>query len=208
VRVMLAGLVMAALPGARAADVDRFLKGVEDHYNNAKTIQVNFTQTYTSKGRKTTEKGTLYLRKPRRMRWQYSVPEGRLWISDGEFVYDYDPQEKRVERTKLKEDNDLRAPLAFLVGRLNFHEDFGRFESTPQGGGMKITALPKSDKMPYTEVTFLASPAFVIQELRVKDAAGSTMDYIFDNEKRDGLFPDSMFRFTPIPGVEVVDSAR
>jgi len=201
-------LAAVALPAVRAADVDKTLKGVEERYNTLKTMQVGFVQTFTAPGRKTAMKGTLFLRKPGRMRWQYSMPEGMLWISDSEFVYSYDPRDKRAEKSKLKDAGDLRAPVAFLLGKLNFHEEFRQFDSTPQGDDLNITAYPKSDKLAYTEVRFLVSPNFVIKQLTVKGQDGSVMEYSFDGEKKDPLLTAALFQFTPPPGVEVVDATK
>jgi outer membrane lipoprotein carrier protein len=205
-RILCVLVLAAGLPLARGASLDDLLKGIEQRYNTAKTLQADFIQTYTYRGRKTTEKGALYLRKPGRMRWQYTTPAGKLWVSDGEFVYSYDPDERRVEKSKLKDAGDLRAPLAFLLGKLNFHDDFRQFTSAPEGTDTKVVALPKSDKFPYTEVAFVASPQFVIKSLTVKGADGSTMDYVFDNEKKDPLLTDTLFKFSPPPDVAVVDA--
>ena len=71
---------------AFAADpaLDTLLKGVETRYNKAKTLQVIFHEDYTPQGRpKRSESGTLQLRKPGRMRWEYDQPKGKLFVSDG-----------------------------------------------------------------------------------------------------------------------------
>src|ERR1700722_18937922 len=46
---------------ARGADIDlsKTLKGVETHYNTAQSLILNFSETYTSRGHKRTEKGNL-----------------------------------------------------------------------------------------------------------------------------------------------------
>jgi len=66
--VYISFLTAAMLSAARAADqppkLDPILKGIEDRYNKAKTVQVDFVQTYTDRARKTTEKGTLFLQRP------------------------------------------------------------------------------------------------------------------------------------------------
>jgi outer membrane lipoprotein carrier protein len=205
-------LSAAAVAVARAAEaapqLDPLLKGIEERYNKAKTVQVDFVQTYTDRARKTTEKGTLFLRRPGKMRWQYSSPAGKLWISDGKTVYSYDPEEKRAEKSKFKDEDDLRAPFAFLLGKLNFHDQFGKFDMTPEGNDFKVIAIPKSDKMLYTEVSFVVSPDFVIKRLSVKGQDGSAMDYLFDNEKRDAKLTNALFQFAPPAGVEIVDSSK
>ncbi len=193
---------------AADTDVSRILKGIEDRYNSTQTLELGFTEAYRSGGRQRVEKGELFLRKPGRMRWQYSAPAGKLFVSDGKFIYSYTPQDNRAEKMKFKETDDMRAPLAFLLGRLNFSDDFREFRSHPDEGGVFITAIPKSDKLPYTEVSFLAAPDSTIRRLEVKGQDNSTLVFTFDNEKRDPPIQDSLFRFTPPAGAEFVDSSN
>lgn len=200
----------AFISGANAADIDvaKTLKGVENYYNTAQTLIVNYAETYTSQGHKRTEKGILYLRKPGKMRWQYTDPAGKLIVSDGKYIYSLD--QKRAERMPLKETDDMRAPLAFLLGKLHFNEEFKDIAVSPDPGSdhIFITALPKSDKMPYTKVKFLVSADYVIHWLSVEEQNGSTIDYAFENEKKNPQIAESMFHFVPPPGVEYVDSSH
>jgi len=202
-----AALALLAAPHAagQTIDVPRVLKGIESRYNGSQTLEVGFTYTYTFRNRKTTEKGTLFLRKPGKMRWQYTDPPEKLFVSDGNFIWSFDPQEQRVEKQKFKETEDMRAPLAFLLGRLDFQKDFGQYRASPQGADAFIIATPKSDKMPYTEVSFVAAPDFAIRRLIVKGQDNSVMDFSFEGEKRNPPVPEAMFRFTAPKGVEIVD---
>jgi len=203
--IFLAPFTVAQTAVSQAVDVPRVLKGVETRYNGAQTLQVDFTYTYAFRNRKSAEKGTLFLRKPGKMRWQYAEPVGKLFVSDGNVIWSFDPQEQRAEKEKFKETDDMRAPLAFLLGRLDFQKDFGQYRASPQGADAFITALPKSDKMPYTEVSFLVAPDSTIRRLIVKGQDNSIMDFAFEGEKRNPPVPEETFRFTPPKGVEVVD---
>ena len=189
-------------------DVSRTLKGVEDRYNSTQSLQLAFTESYQQQGRARVEKGDLFLRKPGRMRWQYAAPAGKLFVSDGKFIYSYTPQDNRAEKMKLKETEDMRAPLAFLLGRLDFKKDFREFRARAEDGGVFITAIPKSDKLPYTEVSFLTAPDFSIRRLEVKGQDNSVLRFTFENEKKDPPIQDALFRFTPPPGAEYVDSSN
>jgi outer membrane lipoprotein carrier protein len=196
-------------------DIDKILKGVEEHYNRVQTLQVSFAESLTVQGHKRTERGELSLRKPGKMRWEYTSPAGKLFISDGKYIYSYFASEKRAERENFKETEDMRAPLAFLLGRLNFHDDFREFRAQYQTqpdqlahGTVSITAIPKSDKLPYSEVTFQVSPDFVIHFLSVKGQEGSVTEFVFENEKKNPPLNDALFRFTPPPGTEYVDSTK
>ena len=203
-------LVSALLVPLRADDLDvkRTLKGIEDRYNHAQSLQVAFTETYAHQGRRTTERGDLFLSKPRRMRWQYTAPAGKLFVADGKFIYVYTPDENRAEKMSFKETDDMRAPLAFLLGRLHFQDDFREFRTSQDGADISITAIPKSDKLPYSEVTFVSTPDFTIRKLMVKGQDQSVLEFIFDNEIRNPPLKDAMFRFTPPPGAEYVDSSK
>ena len=186
----------------------RTLKAVEDRYNRAQTLQIAFSEGYSAQGKtRKPEIGTLFLRKPGRMRWQYTSPAGKLFLSDGKFVYVVLPDSPRVRKMKAKETEDMRAPLAFLLGRLQFQNDFREFRTQPDGDDVFITAIPKSDKLPYTEVTFLVSPDFVIRWLRVRGQDGSDLEFAFAGEKKNPPIGDAMFRFAPPPGAEYVDSS-
>jgi outer membrane lipoprotein carrier protein len=204
--VMAVGVSTASRLNAADIDLARTLKGIEDHYNRVQTLELTFTQKYTFQKRLRTEKGELFLRKPGRMRWQYTAPAGKLFVSDGKFMYAYFPNENRVEKTPFKETEDMRAPLAFLLGRLNFQDDFREFRTEPDRDNIFITALPKSDKLLYTEVKFLVSPDFVIHWLSVSGQDGSTNEFVFENEKKNPPIPDTMFHFTPPPGAEFTDN--
>jgi outer membrane lipoprotein carrier protein len=202
-----AALAVAAGPPA-AIDISKTLHGIEDRYNNIQTLQLAFTETYRVQGRARTEKGELFLHKPGKMRWQYTAPPGKLFVSDGKFLYSYTPQDNRAEKMKMKEADDLRAPLAFLLGKLNFDQDFREFRSHPEEGGVYITAIPKSDKLPYSEISFLAAPDNTIRRLEVKGQDNSLLTFVFEDEKKNPPLQDSLFQFQPPPGAEYIDSSN
>lgn len=199
---------LAVTPARAAPVLSQVLNGLEEHYNGSQALQLSFTETYTLRGRARAERGELFLRKPGKMRWQYTSPAGKLFISDGKFIYSYSPQDGHAEKMKLKEADDMRAPLAFLLGRLHFADDFREYRSRPEGEGLFITAIPKSDKLPYTEVSFLAMPDSTIRRLEIKAQDNSTLRFTFENEKRNPAIAESLFRFSPPPGIEYVDSSN
>src|ERR1700688_2070250 len=93
--------LFALMVSACAADAPKFpiLKTLESRYNQAQSLQAQFSETYSGAGRASrTEAGTLFLRKPGRMRWEYSTPAGKLFVSNGKIVYLYLPSSGRVEK--------------------------------------------------------------------------------------------------------------
>ena len=203
-RLLLLLAATAAL--ATPADLPRTLKGIENRYNNARTLEVAFEQTMSVNGRgRRTESGKLSLRKPGRMRWDYSSPAGKLFLSDGKLIYFYSPSTNRVEKMTVKETEDMRAPLAFLLGRLDFSRDFRSYLTTPDGDNLRIKALPKSDKLPYSEVEFIATPDYHILSLTVTGRDQSIMEFRFTDEKINPSLSDRLFEFSAPVGAQIVD---
>jgi outer membrane lipoprotein carrier protein len=189
--------------------LSQVLGKIEKRYNRAKTLQVFFQQTYSIQGRnRRTESGELFLRKPGRMRWEYESPKGKLFVSDGKYIYLYSPVTNRVEKMGMRETADMRAPLAFLLGRLDFWRDFDRFVSRPDGADLRVTAEPKSDQLPYTKVEFVVTPSHEIRYLQITGQDHSIMEFTFTGEKLNSPLKDSLFQFEAPPGAEVVDTAE
>lgn len=198
---------LAALPlGAADVDLNALLKGVEQRYNHAKTLQVQFTEGYTVGNRpRKTESGLLTLRKPGRMRWDYTVPPGKLFLSDGHNVYLYTPDTHRVEKMPLKESEDMRAPLAFLLGKLDFAKEFREFAVKAEGANQQVTATAKSDKLPYNRVEMLVTPDYQIQRLVVTMQDQSIVTFQFEQEKLNAQLNDAQFKFQLPPGATLVN---
>jgi outer membrane lipoprotein carrier protein len=194
----------------QAADVDlnTLLKGIEQRYNRAKTLQVHFVESYSVQGRpRNSESGELTLRKPGRMRWDYSAPSGKLFVSDGKDVYLYTPDAHRVEKAKLKASEDMRAPLAFLLGKLDFAKEFRDFEVRSEGVNYLVTAKAKNDKLPYEKVQMLIAPDDRIQRLIVNGQDDqSILTFQFDGEKLNPPVDDARFKFQMPAGATMVDA--
>jgi outer membrane lipoprotein carrier protein len=197
--------MFAADPG-----LSRVLKGVEERYNRAKTLQVVFEETYTVNGRaRKAESGDLYLRKPGRMRWDYTAPAGKLFLSDGKDVYLYTPSDNSAEKMKLKESEDMRAPLAFLLGKLEFEKEFQNFQTKQtDGGNLKIIANPKSDRLPYREVEFIVTPDFQIRTLNITGQDSSVLTFVLTNERLNPTLDDKIFRFNLPSGATLKDGSK
>jgi outer membrane lipoprotein carrier protein len=201
---------LLAIATALAADpaLDSMLKDVENRYNRAQTLQVLFNEAYTGPGQpRRTEAGRLTLRKPGRMRWDYTSPPGKLFISDSKYLWLYTPANNRVERMKLKEAEDMRAPLAFLLGKLNFSKEFRNIQARAESDGTRITAEPTTANLPYTTVEFLVSPERQIRRVKVTGYDKSVLEFDFQQEVLNPPVDAKAFKFKAPAGAEVMTEA-
>ena len=207
--ICLATTLLAVSAYGADPKLDQLLKQVEERYNHAQTLQVLFTEQYTRPGEmRRQESGQLSLRKPGRMRWDYYSPIGKQFISDGKFLYLYTPDDRRAERLKMKETDDMRAPLAFLLGRLNFQKDFQNIKGVTDGDAVRVVAEPRSQNLPYAAVEFVITPDARIREVRVTAFDKSVLDFTFDQEKLNPPLSASLFQFQPPAGVPVTDGEQ
>jgi outer membrane lipoprotein carrier protein len=207
-------LIFALLLGAvylRAAvpPADGIIRQVQDRYNNARTLSVKFVENYSLLGHpRSPEAGMLTLRKQGKMRWDYTQPAGKLFISDGKTVYLYTAADNRVEKVPLKDTEDMRAPLAFLLGKLDMKKEFRDFLVSEGEGGSWLKAAAKSDRVPYKTVEMLIGLNGSVRQLKVAGRDGSLLTYTFGDEKVNPPVADTAFHFTVPPGAQVVDAVE
>jgi hypothetical protein len=64
------------------------------------------------------------IKKPGRMRWDYSAPEKKLFVADGVRIYSYIPEDKQVVVSPQPHDAETTTPALFLAGKGNLTRDF------------------------------------------------------------------------------------
>jgi outer membrane lipoprotein carrier protein len=201
----LISLILLTAQSPAPDSLQSMLKRIEQRYNTTATLKSTFEQTMAiTGGRRVTERGTLFLRKPGQMRWEYSQPTGKLFLCDSKQIYYVTPSARRVEVSAMKESGDLRAPLAFLLGKLDFARDFSRFEHSMNGAQWKIRAWPKNQKSPYEYVEFFAEPDGRLALVTVTGKDQSSMSYAFSAEQRNIPVAASLFQFERPDGYEIV----
>jgi outer membrane lipoprotein carrier protein len=196
-----------ANPAFASPRTDDLIRQVQDRYNGARTLTLGFRESYSLEGHaRPPEEGTLTLRKQGKMRWDYVRPAGKLFVSDGKSIYLYSARDNKVEKVPLKDTEDMRAPLAFLLGHLDMKKTFGNFAVREGEGGTWLEAAAKNERTPYERVEMLIRVDGSIAQLRVHGRDQSVLDFSFLNERINVTAPNSLFQFTIPPGAEVVDS--
>ncbi len=208
VRLVCALVLSAALLQSAAAS-DELIRKVESRYNSVRTLSVDFVENYSMQGHpRPPEEGKLTLRKEGKMRWDYTHPSGKLFLSDGKTVYLYSAGDNRVEKIPLKDTEDMRAPLAFLLGRLDMKKEFRDFATHPDQGGVWLDASAKNDRVPYDKVQMLLSADGQVRQLKIAGRDLSLLDFSFKAERLNPPLANNLFHFNVPPGAEVVDSVE
>jgi outer membrane lipoprotein carrier protein len=199
-------------PAALAPDVRQLARAVDEHYNHLRTLEGEFTETYSGNGAQREESGTLWLKKPRKMRWEYRSPKEKLFVSDGHSVWFYVPAERQVRKTDLKRLDDLRSPIAFLLGKTKLESELQGLskvvdQAPAVAGDALLRGVPKAMGGQLSEVQLEISPSNQIVRIVLMEMDGGTTDFRFKDWKENVELSDNRFHFTPPPGVETVEGA-
>ena len=203
-----------AIP-AHAEDIHQLARAVDDHYNHLRSLQSDFTEIYRGDGPERVESGTLWLKKPRKMRWEYRSPSEKLFISNGEVVWFYLPAERQLRKTTLRKLDDWRSPLAFLLGKTKLENELQGLskvvdQSPLDAGNTVLRGVPRSVVSQGTagrvnEVQLEITPSDQIVRIVLVEPDGATTEFRFAGWKENQEVGDDRFQFAPPPGVETVE---
>lgn len=182
---------------------------VDRHYNRLHSLKAQFTESYEGLGRPRTESGTLLLLKPGRMRWDYSQPAGKVFVLDGKYAWFYTQGDPQVQRISAKELDDLRSPLRFLLGRTQLEKEIDHLTVSPNANGtFTFTGVPHGQEKRIQHINITVTAEGVITGLEIDESDGAVTRFMFTGEEPNARIPPSTFRFTPPPGVPVVNAMR
>lgn len=211
--VGLAGETPVAAQPARL-EVLAVVERVQKKYDGAADFRAAFNQTLTNAAfkRRTSSTGEVLLKKPGRMRWNYKTPETKTYVSDGDVLWLYEPEDKQAFKQELK-GSQLPAALAFLTGKGKLAEEFDITPANqPPVGTSRDYVLALSPKQAQAQVKsllFVVDPeTFFVRETFIVDAQGNTNDILFSDVKINVHLPESTFHFAPPAGVRIIDTNK
>jgi outer membrane lipoprotein carrier protein len=194
----------------QAANLRETAHLVDDHYNHLKTFKAAFTEIYQGDGISRTETGTLWLKKPGRMRWEYHVPREKLFLIDSQNAYFYVTGDPQAKKTPVKNLDDIRSPLRYLLGKTKLEKELEGLSLAPdltpiEPGDIVMRGVPKAMKDRVSEVVIEVSPQHQIRRILIHGADSTTTDFRFSQIEENVPVQDSLFRFTPPPGVQTLE---
>lgn len=194
-----------------AADVKTVAAAVDAHYNRLHSLQTEFTEVYRGSGMDRTETGTLWLKKPGKMRWEYRSPKDKLFVSNGKDAWFYVPTDRQARKTDAKKLEDIRSPLAFLLGKAKLEKELQALSLAPdvtplQPENVVLRGVPQALADRVSEILLEITPDHRIARIIIQEVDGAVTEYRFDAMKEDVSIADARFQFKPPPGTETVEA--
>lgn len=219
-RAWLVGVMLAAAAvslGAQPSGADSaqaLAASIQRRYEQIRDFRADFTHTYEGGvlRKKTVERGQMAIRKPGRMRWTYTSPEQKVFVSDGVKLYSYVPADKQVYVATVPTGDDASTPAMFLAGKGHLTRDFtvstvAEPPGAPAGStAIKLTPL-KTEREYETLVLVVDRQSLQWRMLITTDRQGGTSTFAFTNLRENAGVPDREFVFTIPRGVDVITDA-
>jgi outer membrane lipoprotein carrier protein len=211
--LILAGVLLfvaSAIASGEAADVRALAAAVDAHYNHLRSLEAEFTEVYRGSGMERTESGTVWLKKPGKMRWEYRSPREKLFVSDGKDAWFYVPADRQARKTAAKKLEDVRSPLAFLLGKTKLEKELRGLSLAPDvepaaAGDVVLRGVPQGLSEQINEIVVEINPEHEIVRIIIRDVDGSATEYRFTEQKEDVAVGDGRFEFKPPAGIETVE---
>ncbi|HVO60019.1 MAG TPA: outer membrane lipoprotein chaperone LolA [Terriglobales bacterium] len=201
-----------ALPSmaSKEPDVHAIAQAVDNHYNHLRSLQADFAEVYRGNGMDRNESGTLWLKKPRKMRWEYRSPKQKLFLSDGETAWFYVPGEHQARKEPFKKLEDLRSPLGFLLGKTKLEKELKGLSLAPDVAPLAaedvvLRGLPNGMQVQISEVLLEITPDKRIVRIVLQGTDDATTEYRLTDQKENVAVADERFHFAPPPGVETIE---
>jgi outer membrane lipoprotein carrier protein len=215
-------------PAPSAKSLARLL---EEHYRHPQALRAVFLERYSeSQKQARVESGTVYFKRPGRMRWEYESPEKKLFLADGKYVWFYVPYDHTVTKAPVKESSDWRTPLALLTGKVELSRLCSRVDLIEQKGvptgHSVLRCLPKGEKRApaqtessqpaagttedadFTEVLLeVDQSSGELARIEIRQTGGIELEYRFGDWQTNIALSEDMFRFQVPVGVAVVDGS-
>jgi outer membrane lipoprotein carrier protein len=211
-RVLASALALACIStlSAQTNDPVALAAKVQQRYNGIKDFQGDFVQTYEGGvlRTKTTERGTLAIKRPGRMRFTYTKPERKEFVSDGTRLYTHLVADKQVIVSPAPAADEGDIPAMFLAGQSDLARDYIPTFTALPGAAMGLVTLrlvPKKPSAEYESLGIGLDPKTLqIQFLTAVDKQGGRSSFTFTNLKENRGLADKEFEFRIPRGVDVV----
>src|SRR5204863_3191494 len=204
-------LILAAAGPAQAQSLDEVVRDVETAYGRITDLRAEFSQSSFNKSlnQSIPAKGTVYLKKGGKLRWEYADPTPQQIVSDGKTLWIYTPALSQVNTGAAPE--ALSGPAgSFLAGLGKVREHFAvRFlnpaEPRDKDGNVVLDLTPKQPLPTMARLVLALDPrSWEVRKAVVYDQFENTVTMLFRKTTVNGGPPDSLCTFVAPKGVATV----
>ncbi len=214
---VLASCVAAWLPPSAASaqpggppPIAELTNRLQARYDGIRDFSADFVHVYEGGilRQRATERGTVLIKKPGLMRWTYTDPERKEFVSDGIKMYAYVPQDKQVIVSSMPAADQATSAVLLLAGKGRFSRDFTvNYTDTPDATATMyaIKLVPRQRQADYDWLILIVDrQTLALRRLVTADEQGGRSTFTFSNLRENVGLSDKDFVFKIPRGVDVI----
>jgi outer membrane lipoprotein-sorting protein len=196
------------LAGSISPDTRSLLGRVAVLYEDGAAHTASFTQTYTPAGFATArrESGTLWIQAPQRLRFDYAVPEKKIFTYDAGEGRLWTPEDRQLTIRKLSAEDRARLPVVFLTDPSELERQYAITLEQGDGAGRRLLLTPRSPRPDLAWLRLSTSADGTIAGLAYEDSSGSRSEFRFEEWRTQKPRPTSDYRITGPPGTRILEN--
>jgi len=168
----------AAAESAASFDTDAALARVNEALNGLETLQARFTQIAPDGS---ASEGTLSLRRPGRLRFEYAAPSPLLIVADGSTVAIHDTALETTDRAPIR-----ATPLWWILkDEVSLAEDARVLDVWTEHGFVYVSLTDADGEMEGEAVFLFDAETYALNQWFVVDALGQTTRVLLDSVETD-----------------------
>lgn len=204
-------LLLWPAPARAAAPLEAVVAGMQAAYQRLGDLRADFTQRAFNRalGQTIEAEGTVYFKRPGKMRWEYRTPSPQEIVSDGRTLWVYTPELNQVNVGEAP--GALAGPAgSFLAGLGQVGEEFTvRFlnpaAQTDRAGNAVLDLRPRRPTPMLTRLIVTVDVRdSLVRKAVLYDQFDNTVTMLFTRITPNAGLADSLFTFTPPKGAAVV----
>jgi len=199
----ISSLIFAVRP-AHTQTVQEVVSLVENHYGDVQNLMAKVTQKNLLKavGKTQTFEGTLWIRKPGKLRIDYT--NGQVIMVDGKTALFYSKKSEQLIRKTFPDIQQMNVPVAFLLGAAHMSDDFEVLQPDPKSP-LSLELLPRKPGAAMKKLNVVADAKGRITNITIFDKSGNTTEIIFADAQEGTTIDDKIFSFKAPKGTEIIE---
>ncbi len=198
-------------PAVESVNLGAVLDAVERRYNDTKTLDATFEQSFRNKVFRRTQrsKGRVRFSRPGLMEWQYELPSKRRFVLDGKDLWIHQIDDGQVFVRRDYDGDDLKAALRFLWGDGSLRATYEISLIKANTERVLLKLVPKKPVGYYRFVRIAVDrKSHRVTHSVVVDHRGNENRFAFRKARYNADLPASSFRFAKPVGSTVTELTR
>jgi outer membrane lipoprotein carrier protein len=187
-----------ALAGSGKAKLDAFL-------GNIQSLQARFEQSLhdSSQGVTRELRGTFYLQRPGKFRWEYAEPKDQIVLADGRTVWLVEGDLRQAYH-KAQSEALKGTPALLLAEKLRLEDHFEVSDEGAAQGLDWVGLTPRDPDSQFVQV-LLGFAGNDLSRMDLADKFGQVTRFSFSDLRRNPTLDPKLFVYTPPPGTQLFE---